>query len=48
MGQGQLRSVNIRKVFGASRTTLICEFVKEALVYVGVAKENPMDNLKTE
>ena len=33
----KMRSVNIRKVFGASRTTLICEFVKEALVYVGVA-----------
>ncbi len=33
----KMRAVNIRKVFGASRLTLICEFVKEALVYVGVA-----------
>ena len=33
----KMRSVNIRKVFGASRASLIWEFVKEALVYVGVA-----------
>ncbi|MCQ2148265.1 MAG: FtsX-like permease family protein [Bacteroidales bacterium] len=33
----KIRSVNIRKVFGASRTSLIWEFVKEALIYVGVA-----------
>ncbi len=33
----KMRSVNIRKVFGASRGLLIWEFVKEALVYVGVA-----------
>ena len=33
----KMRSVNIRKVFGASRASLILEFVKEALIYVGVA-----------
>ena len=33
----KMRSVNIRKVFGASRSSLIWEFVKEALVYVGIA-----------
>ena len=33
----KMRSVNIRKVFGASRSSLIWEFVKEALIYVGVA-----------
>jgi|GEM_PF-3943326 len=33
----KMRSVNIRKVFGASRISLIWEFVKEALIYVGVA-----------
>ena len=33
----KMRSVNIRKVFGASRASLIWEFVKEALIYVGVA-----------
>ena len=33
----KMRSVNIRKVFGASRASLIWEFVKEALVYVGAA-----------
>ena len=33
----KMRSVNIRKVFGASRASLVWEFVKEALVYVSVA-----------
>ena len=33
----KMRSVNIRKVFGASRSSLVWEFVKEALVYVCVA-----------
>ena len=33
----KMRSVNIRKVFGASRASLIWEFIKEALIYVGVA-----------
>ena len=33
----KMRSVNIRKVFGASRASLIWEFVKEALIYVGMA-----------
>ena len=33
----KMRSVNIRKVFGASRASLVWEFVKEALIYVGVA-----------
>ncbi|MBQ0062296.1 MAG: FtsX-like permease family protein [Bacteroidales bacterium] len=33
----KMRSVNIRKVFGASRTSLIWKFVKEALIYVSVA-----------
>ena len=33
----KMRSVNIRKVFGASRGSLVWEFVKEALVYVCVA-----------
>lgn len=33
----KMRSVNIRKVFGASRASLIWEFVKEVLIYVGVA-----------
>lgn len=33
----KMRSVNIRKVFGASRFSLIWEFVKEALAYVGIA-----------
>jgi len=33
----KMRAANIRKVFGASRLTLVCGFVKEALVYVGAA-----------
>lgn len=33
----KMRSVNIRKVFGASRISLIWVFVKEALAYVGIA-----------
>ena len=33
----KMRSVNIRKVFGASRSILIWQFIKEALVYVGIA-----------
>lgn len=33
----KMRSVNIRKVFGASRGSLIWIFVREALIYVGMA-----------
>ena len=33
----KMKSVNIRKVFGASRGVLIWSFIKEALEYVGVA-----------
>jgi len=33
----KMKSVNIRKVFGASRGILIWSFIKEALEYVGVA-----------
>lgn len=33
----KMRAVNIRKVFGASRGILIWQFVKEALIYVGIA-----------